>query len=292
MKNLSRRMKRLLAILLVETIVAVNVISGYASESDGVYTISEAEVEAELQESGNEPVVIQEEVSDDSQDFYEESSEEQELQQEDQNASEGEMASDENVASEEQPVAEEPSLPDEGNAEQTDGETGATEEAKEETADTCTCEKACSTSEYDAACPVCSTVADLEEGAKEAFLKESCLKYSGQKEEQETVEPEIVNKESNITIKGISIADGTSISGSSEFEIQVADEVTLSEQAPEITGYEFTGKAYVKTNDGDVEASEIKKETIETEKKEDGVVTQIIKETKWSFYDVNGETWT
>ncbi len=292
MKNLSRRMKRLLAILLVETIVAVNVISGYASESDGVYTISEAEVEAELQESGNEPVVIQEEVSDDSQDFYEESSEEQELQQEDQNASEGEMASDENVASEEQPVAEEPSLPDEGNAEQTDGETGATEEAKEETADTCTCEKACSTSEYDAACPVCSTVADLEEGAKEAFLKESCLKYSGQKEEQETVEPEIVNKESNITIKGISIADGTSISGSSEFEIQVADEVTLSEQAPEITGYEFTGKAYVKTNDGDVEASEIKKETIETEKKEDGVVTQIIIETKWSFYDVNGETWT
>ncbi len=292
MKNLSRRMKRLLAILLVETIVAVNVISGYASESDGVYTISEAEVEAELQESGNEPVVIQEEVSDDSQDFYEESFEEQELQQEDQNASEGEMASDENVASDEQPVAEEPSLPDEENAEQTDGETGATEEAKEETADTCTCEKACSTSEYDAACPVCSTVADLEEGAKEAFLKESCLKYSGQKEEQETVEPEIVNKESNITIKGISIADGTSISGSSEFEIQVADEVTLSEQAPEITGYEFTGKAYVKTNDGDVEASEIKKETIETEKKEDGVVTQIIIETKWSFYDVNGETWT
>ena len=293
MKNLSRRMKRLLAILLVETIVAVNVISGYASESDGVYTISEAEVEAELQESGNEPVVTQEEVLDDSQDSYEESYEEQEPQQEDQNVSEGEEgASDENTDSEEQPVAEEPSLPDGEKAEPTDGETGETEKVKEETTATCTCEKACSTSEYDAACPVCGAVADLDEGAKEAFLKENCLKYTDQKKEQETVEPEIVNKESNIVIKGISIADGTSISGSSEFEIQVADEVTLSEQAPEITGYEFTGKAYVKTNDGDVEASKIKKETIETEKKEDGVVTQIIKETKLSFYDVNGEIWT
>ena len=293
MKNLSRRMKRLLAILLVETIVAVNVISGYASESDGVYTISEAEVEAELQESGNESAVTQEEVFDDSQDSYEESYEEQEPQQEDQNVSEGEEgASDENVDSEEQPVAEEPSLSDEENAEQIDGEPGETEEGKEETADTCTCEKACNASEYDAACPVCGAVADLDENAKEAFLKENCLKYTDQKEKQETVEPEIVNKESNITIKGISVADGTSISGSFEFEIQVADEVTLSEQAPEITGYEFTGKAYVKTKDGDVEASKLKKETIETEKKEDGVVTQIIKETKLSFYDVNGETWT
>ena len=293
MKNLSRRMKRLLAILLVETIVAVNVISGYASESDGVYTISEAEVEAELQESGNEPVVTQEEVLDDSQDSYEESYEEQEPQQEDQNVSEGEEgASDENTDSEEQPVAEEPSLSDGEKAEPTNGETGETVEVKEETTATCTCEKACSTSEYDAACPVCGAVADLDEGAKEAFLKENCLKYTDLKEEQETVEPEIVNKESNIVIKGISIADGTSISGSSEFEIQVADEVTLSEQALEITGYEFTGKAYVKTNDGDVEASKIKKETIETEKKEDGVVTQIIKEPKLSYYDVNGEIWT
>ena len=293
MKNLSRRMKRLLAILLVETIVAVNVISGYASESDGVYTISEAEVEAELQESGNEPVVTQEEVLDDSQDSYEESYEEQEPQQEDQNVSEGEEgASDENTDSEEQPVAEEPSLSDGEKAEPTNGETGETVEVKEETTATCTCEKACSTSEYDAACPVCGAVADLDEGAKEAFLKENCLKYTDLKEEQETVEPEIVNKESNIVIKGISIADGTSISGNSEFEIQVADEVTLSEQALEITGYEFTGKAYVKTNDGDVEASKIKKETIETEKKEDGVVTQIIKEPKLSYYDVNGEIWT
>ena len=210
MKNLSRRMKRLLAILLVETIVAVNVISGYASESDGVYTISEAEVEAELQESGNEPVVTQEEVLDDSQDSYEESYEEQEPQQEDQNVSEGEEgASDENTDSEEQPVAEEPSLSDGEKAEPTNGETGETVEVKEETTATCTCEKACSTSEYDAACPVCGAVADLDEGAKEAFLKENCLKYTDQKEEQKTVEPEIVNKESNIVIKGISIADGT-----------------------------------------------------------------------------------
>ena len=307
MKNLSRRMKRLLAILLVETIVAVNVISGYASESDGVYTISEAEVEAELQESGNEPAVTQEEVFDNSQDSYEESYEEQEssyqeqeIQQENQNVSEGEVGTseEENADSEAQPVAEEPSLPEEENAEQTDEDTGEIiEEAKEEeTADICTCGKACSTSEYDAACPVCSAAANLAEDAKEAFLKENCLKYMGQEEQEtvepETVEPEIVNKESNITIKGISVADGSIISGSPEFEIQVADEVTLSEQAPEITGYEFTGKAYVKTGDGDVEASGIKKETIETEKQEDGAVTQIIKETRLSFYDVNGETWT
>ena len=307
MKNLSRRMKRLLAILLVETIVAVNVISGYASESDGVYTISEAEVEAELQESGNEPAVTQEEGFDNSQDSYEESYEEQEssyqeqeIQQENQNVSEGEVGTseEENADSEAQPVAEEPSLPEEENAEQTDEDTGEIiEEAKEEeTADICTCGKACSTSEYDAACPVCSAAANLAEDAKEAFLKENCLKYMGQEEQEtvepETVEPEIVNKESNITIKGISVADGSIISGSPEFEIQVADEVTLSEQAPEITGYEFTGKAYVKTGDGDVEASGIKKETIETEKQEDGAVTQIIKETRLSFYDVNGETWT
>ena len=176
MKNLSRRMKRLLAILLVETIVAVNVISGYASESDGVYTISEAEVEAELQESGNEPVVTQEEVLDDSQDSYEESYEEQEPQQEDQNVSEGEEgASDENTDSEEQPVAEEPSLSeDENNEEQTDGETEEQEPEEQE----CICTIECQYDDFEYInkdCPICAKAIDIEDDEqREQYLAKKC----------------------------------------------------------------------------------------------------------------------
>ena len=178
MKNLSRRMKRLLAILLVETIVAVNVISGYASESDGVYTISEAEVEAELQESGNESEVTQEEV------FYEEFQEdpyvedgnsyEEESQQEDQNAfSEEEGDSKENADSVEQPVAEEPSLSeDENNEEQTDEETEEQEEQE------CICTTDCQYDDFEYInkdCPICAKAIDIEDDKeRELYLEKKC----------------------------------------------------------------------------------------------------------------------
>ncbi len=280
MKHLSRRMKRLLAILLVETIVATNMLSGYASGNDEVYTISEEEIATE---AAGETTAASEETASESMEVQEEP---EASIEETGDTTDEEIPVDPSTTPTDQPVAEEPTLPDEENTEKT-------EQEEQETTETCICEKACSTTEYNTACPVCSAAANYEDDAKEAFLKESCLKCTEEKkDEQKPVEPEIITKESNITIKGISVADGTSISGSSEFEIQVADEVTLNDQAPEITGYEFTGKAYVKTDDGDVEASKIKKETIETEKKEDGVVSQIVKETKLSYYDVNAEAWT
>ena len=60
MKGLSRRMKRLLAILVVECVVAVNVLSTYANEAGSNYTISEEQLAKEEannaggQNSGNE----------------------------------------------------------------------------------------------------------------------------------------------------------------------------------------------------------------------------------------------
>ena len=59
MKGLSRRMKRLLAILVVEVIVAINVLSAYADNSDENFTMTDQEVVDLINStSGGEEVVI------------------------------------------------------------------------------------------------------------------------------------------------------------------------------------------------------------------------------------------
>ena len=270
MGKLSKRMKRLLAILLVEVIVASNVFISYADEPDEPLQFSEEEL-AEEYGSVDEGVAAYSDY--DEGDSYEDESYEDSYEEE---FTDEEDFYDDEVSYEEQ-EEEEPEdselVEDEADFEddnETDTDTDESESVE------CTCDVKCTTDGYNEDCPVCSEVVDTDDA--ENFLDDNCKGKEEQTEEPdetEEVKAEIVKVDNSVTVTAICVADGVEIDGAGSFEIE---------------GYTFAEKATIE--DGG-EISKIMKETVE-EKEEtevDGemVVTKITTTTSMSYY--NGTEW-
>lgn len=292
MGKLSKRMKRLLAILLVEVIVASNVFISYADENDEPLSFSEEELAEEYGDadsfmesySTNNDSGEEEEVSDSNEDSNEGDSSNEGQNEENSGDLEDLEESDQtesNLDSETDPIEE---------AEAEGNNTDAVEPDLAE----CTCDVECTTDGYNADCPVCSKAADAEDA--EIFLDDNCKGQAKEEQpeeepdEKKEIKPEIVEVDNSVTVTAICKADGEEIEGAESFEIEVDGTVDVLEKAPEIEGYTFADK--VALEDGS-EISKIMKETTEekeeTEVDGETAVTKITTTTSMSYYD--GTQW-
>ena len=166
MFNLSRKMKRMLAVVLVETIVATNVFVSYAEEDHSIMcqmTVEEADAAAAKEEEK----------------AAEESSSEESIQ---------ESIEEKNVeipdSDEVQEVEETPEVLDQ-------------QEQTEDTAEECACgDIACTPEEYNENCPVCDKIIDFEtDEEKEAYLEEKCCAAVKSSEQGEVPKAEVPEEE-------------------------------------------------------------------------------------------------
>ncbi len=258
MNKLSTKMKRMLAVLLVEAIIATNVITSYASSADEPFTMTEQEAaSAQMQEEAEEPteevvaVVEEDPVIE-------------------------EPAVEEPVV--EEPVVEEPAeapveeIPAEAPVEDAAGEMPAEEAPEEEmpAAEVPVEEEAEAASET----PAAEEAAEGEETEVEAEETE----VPAEEETEEVLTTEIDN---SVVITGICEADGGVIAGTDSFVIAVDGVVTLEQMAPSVAGYVFADE--VSLEDG-TPVTQVKKEVSEEETQEG-----IIRTTSMSYTD--GADW-
>ncbi len=282
MGKLSKGMRRLLAVLLVEVIVASNVFISYADENDDgiMYQISEEEIAEEVDEEQTEYFS-----DDDSEEEYDEMDSSDESEDTPDDSEEEEEISEENSESEDPDLMEDPDPVEEP------GEEDHSEAVE------CVCDTACTADGYNANCQVCIGAADADD--MDAFLADYCDGEQEREEEErpeetdeeDKTEPETVMVDNSVTVAAVCVADGEMIVEAESFEIVVDRMVDLVKMAPEIEGYTFAGKVTIKDNGSAI--SQMKKETVE-EKEEteiDGekVVTKITTTTSMSFYD--GTQW-
>ncbi len=282
MGKLSKRMRRLLAVLLVEVIVASNVFISYADENDDgiMYQISEEEIAEEVDEEQTENFS-----DDDSEEEYDEMNSSDESEDTPDDSEEEEEISEENSES------EDPDLMEDQDPVEEPGEEDHSEAVE------CVCDTACTADGYNANCQVCIGAADADD--MDAFLADYCDGEQEREEEEgpeetdeeDKTEPETVMVDNSVTVAAVCVADGEMIVEAESFEIVVDRMVDLLKMAPEIEGYTFAGKVTIKDNGSAI--SQMKKETVE-EKEEteiDGekVVTKITTTTFMSFYD--GTQW-
>ena len=286
---LSKRMKRMIAIVLVEAIVATSVFVSYADESDdGVIvqmSVDEVEEMAAQQEessestdeggsdeesygSGEEEIVT---------DYAEPLSENGE---DDQTAGEEETATPE--ASE--IPADETLIGDDENIVAVLPQPEENPENKE-----CICTDKCAADSFNSDCPVCSQAETAEDA--EAFLTENCKGAEAAEEEiVEQKEAEVVEVDNSVQVTAVCEADGEAIEGSESFTIDVNGTVDVLAKAPVIEGYTFADKAALESGEA---VTSIKKETTEEKEESDvdgeKVVTKITKTTSMSYSD--GTEW-
>ncbi|MCM1126740.1 MAG: Cna B-type domain-containing protein, partial [Lachnospiraceae bacterium] len=293
MGRLSKRMKRLLAVLLVEVIVAGNVFVSYADEQDEPFSITEEELVEEYG-SVDEGIAA---FSDDS--YVEEGSYDEDASYEEDADSEEEVTeqAEEEVTEQAEEVSEgtESTESDENLDDQDSTDEKASDNnAEEPVVLECTCDVKCAADEYNADCPVCSKAVDAEDA--ESFLEDNCKGEAKEEQpeepdEKKEIEPEIVKVDNSVSVTAVCKADGEAIEGTESLEIEVNGTVDVLEKAPEIEGYTFTEKAVIE--DGG-EISRLMKETAEekeeTEVDGEKVVTKITETTSMSYYD--GNQWT
>ena len=317
MKKLSTKMKRMLAILLVEVIVATNVVTSYASSADKPFTMTEEEAAGAQEEAAQEAEESKEEtVSEpvEEEPVVSEPVVEEPVVQETPAPQVTEAPAAEAPVAE-QPVAEQPTeAPVEGGEENTSEEAVAQETpVVSEAEEVCVCTEACSAEKYDEECPVCDALKEMTDAeAKTKYLEENCLiviENLKQEEAQPTETPEVTEGEADdeetaedatpepeeeepeeelpvtvvdnsVSVTAVCKADGEVIKEA--FSVPVDGTVVLADAAPLVDGYVFGGE--VLTEEGDA-VSRIKKETTK-EEAEDTVV-----ETITMYYGVDGE-WT
>ena len=239
MKRMSRRMKRLIAILVVEVLIAVNVLTAYANETgQQEVTISEAELASAY---GDLNVTDQKSVVE---------------------ATDAPTQAPTDVPTQEPTDAptQEPTTEPVDNPTEEPAAEGAVEESPTPEAEVGSDGNE-ATDEVPEATP--------EVSSEETPTAEPSVSPSASPSASPNVE--IVEEENTYVITGICEADGSEIG--EEFTISVSDATDLDELAPEIDGYSYTGVASLE--DG-TQVTDLKKETVETETEEKILVETII----------------
>ena len=310
MRKLSTKMKRMLAILLVEVILATNVITSYANQEDFTMTEEEAAEEAaedggsdssDGEDSGSDDGDVSEDNQDsndggDSQDGDDAGNSEDNGDGDDTNAENnggeggetGENGSDAtnsgdttnaDAANAIMPVdTTEGTSGTEGvvaeGGENGNGTTGETEGTESEAE--CTCTVLCTSETYSSECALCAKAETAED--KATYLTASCKGEAEEATDDKAAETETKEEIVDNSVKVTAVCrteDGKEIQDVEElasFEISVGENetVTLADEAPEAEGYIFTGEVTYNNN----EITQIKKEAVtETEEVtgEDGV---------------------
>ena len=293
MGKISTRMKRMLAIILVEVIVASNVFVSYADESDGPRVIAEMTMEEADAYAAEQEEKQQEESSDE--EIAEETSEEEGVTEEGTGEEESSPTEGEEAGETETPGSEETPEASETPAEGSEGDDVIAILPQPEEKTECICENKCTAEEYNSDCPVCSQAETAEDA--EAFLTENCKGTEAAaeptqepEEKEETVKTEIVEVDNSVSVTAVCKADGEVIDGSDSMTITVDGTVNVPEKAPTVEGYTFSGKASLENGDS---ISQLKKETTEEKEESDvdgeKVVTKITKTTSMSYSD--GTEW-
>ena len=244
MGKISRRMKRMFAIILVEVIVATNVFVSYADElsSDEPKVLAEMTAEeADSMAADNEQTPVVEDVVEETQEQSYEENAAEEPQQE---------AVEETPT--EEPVVEEA----DANAEPT-ANTPEEIQEEEQGETSCICETACTADSCNEECLVC--VEALNESSEEgitSYLEANC---KGKKSEEPTATPTPTPEEkTEFELTAICQADGKVIEGTESLELTVDSLEALLKEAPEIEGYVFDKK--VTTEDGEEMTEELLEE--------------------------------
>ncbi|MBP3477176.1 MAG: hypothetical protein J6K48_12825, partial [Lachnospiraceae bacterium] len=288
---LSKRMKRMIAILLVEVIVATNVFISYADENDDnvivQMSVEEVEEMAAQQEESSESVDEggsyeesygsgEEEIITDYEEPLAENSEDDQTAGEEETATPeaSETPADETLIGDDENIVAVLPQPEE-NPENTE----------------CICTDKCTADAFNSDCPVCSHAETAEDA--EAFLTENCKGAEAAEEEVETVEQkeaEVVEVDNSVQVTAVCEAGGETIEGSESFTIDVSGTVDVLAKAPVIEGYTFADKAALESGEA---VTSIKKETTEEKEESDVdgemVVTKITKTTSMSYSD--GAEW-
>ena len=285
MKRMSRRMKRMIALLVVEVLVAVNVLTAYANDP-GIDTYTLEQVEEMAQEQEDEPVVEETVVEEP---VVEETTEEPVVEE-----PVVEPIVEETVVEEptEVPVVEEPT---EAPVVEEPTEVPVVEEPTEApaAADAVTEEQPTESPEVEES-PVPSASIKPDTSAKPDVTPTAVpstspsvlpsVSPSALPSASPTATPsatptatpsatptaEVIIEENNFVITGICVAGESEIAEA--FTISVSDACDVNAQAPEIEGYTYTDVATLA--DGS-QITEIKAETVENET-EDGIVVTTV----------------
>ena len=292
MAKFSKRMKQLLAVMLVEVIVATNVFVSYADE----YNSDEPKVMAQMTESEADELAAEVE-AEEAKEEADEAGDEEALAEE--TGEEGEMETPDVPYGEETPATEGTENAGEAGAEATASVIPAelpTDETGNQEEEACICEEACTIESCNEDCPVCSKAADEEtEEDKLAFLLANC-KCAEEAEPtatpSETPSATPVKEEVRASVK-ISAAfedkEGNALEELAEKELTFEDSMDLTESPFSVTGYEYKE---ARINGITVTALHVTEETEESdvdqsEAKEDGVQSTVT--LIYSYVTADGE---
>ena len=286
MKRMSRRMKRMIALLVVEVLVAVNVLTAYANDS-GIDTYTLEQVEEMAQEQEVEPVVeetvvevpVVEEPTEAPvveeptvEPIVEETVVEEPIEapvvEEPTEAPVVEEPTEAPVVEEptEEPVVEEPTEAPEATDAVTEEQPTESPEVEESPVPSASIKPDASAKPDVTPTAVLSTGPSVSPSASPSASPTATPSAIPTATPSATPTAEVIVEENNFVITGICVAEGSEIAEA--FTISVSDACDVNAQAPEIEGYTYTDVATLA--DG-TQITEIKAETVETET-EDGIV--------------------